>query len=184
MPGFLKIDLWLGGAFVLVPRVFYDHRGYFMESYNDRDFRELGLDLHFVQDNESWTEKAGTIRGLHYQISPATQAKLVRCVRGSIFDVIVDIRPESPTFGKWSAVLLNDRNHKMLFVPVGFAHGFQSLVDDVIVSYKVTGFYSKEHDRAIRWDDPRIGISWPLDNPILSQKDRNAPLLEEAELRF
>ncbi len=184
MPGFLKIDLWLEGAFVLVPRVFYDHRGYFMESYNDRDFRELGLDLHFVQDNESWTEKAGTIRGLHYQISPATQAKLVRCVRGSIFDVIVDIRPESPTFGKWSAVLLNDRNHKMLFVPVGFAHGFQSLVDDVIVSYKVTGFYSKEHDRAIRWDDPRIGISWPLDNPILSQKDRNAPLLEEAELRF
>ncbi len=181
---FLKIDLWLEGAFVLIPKVFYDHRGYFMESYNERDFRDIGLNMKFVQDNESRTRKAGTIRGLHYQVAPVTQAKLVRCVKGAIFDVIVDIRPGSPTFGKWTSVILNDRNHKMLYVPEGFAHGFQSLVDDVIVSYKVTALYSKEHDRAIRWSDPEIGISWPIKDPILSEKDRNAPLLKDAELKF
>ena len=155
-----------------------------METYNERDFKQIGLDKRFVQDNQSFTKKRGTIRGLHYQISPNPQAKLVRCVKGSIYDVIVDIRPKSPTFGKWVSVILNEFNHKQIYVPEGFAHGFQSLTDDVIVVYKTTEFYSKECDRAIRWNDPEIGISWPLDNPILSQKDQNAPLLKEAELVF
>ncbi len=176
---FLRIDLPLSGAFVLVPSVYHDHRGYFMESYNKRDFERIGLDVEFVQDNESRTLRAGTIRGLHYQESPMSQAKLVRCVKGAIFDVIVDIRPESPTFGKWVGVNLNEQNHKQIFVPEGFAHGFQALVDDVIVVYKVTRFYSREHDRAIRWNDPDIGISWPIENPILSEKDRNAPYLKD-----
>ncbi len=184
MGRFLKIALPLKDAYVIVPEVYTDHRGYFIETYNLQNFTEIGITLKFVQDNESKTLKAGTIRGLHYQMAPMAQAKLVRCVRGAIFDVIVDIRPGSPTFGRWTGVYLNDRNHKQILVPVGFAHGFQALVDNVIVAYKVSQFYSKEHDRSIRWDDPDIGISWPIDNPILSEKDRNAPFLKDAELRF
>ncbi len=184
MGKFSKIALPLKGAFVIVPEIHRDHRGYFTETYNSKDFMALGINLEFVQDNESKTLKAGTIRGLHYQIAPMAQAKLVRCVKGAIFDVIVDIRPGSPTFGRWTGVYLNEENHKQILIPVGFAHGFQTLVDDVIVVYKVSALYSKEHDRAIRWDDPDIGISWPINDPILSEKDRNAPLLREAELRF
>lgn len=184
MGRFLKIALPLKDTLVIVPEVYTDHRGYFIETYNLRYFKEIGINLEFVQDNESKTLKAGTIRGLHYQIAPMGQAKLVRCVKGAIFDVIVDIRPWSPTFGRWTGVYLNEENHKQILVPVGFAHGFQSLVDDVVVIYKVSQLYSKEHDRAIRWNDPEIGISWPIDNPILSEKDRNAPLLKDAEIRF
>ena len=184
MGRFLKIALPLKDAFVIVPEVYTDHRGYFIETYNLRNFKEIGINLEFVQDNESKTLKARTIRGLHYQIAPMAQAKLVRCVKGAIFDVIVDIRPWSPTFGRWTGVFLNEENHKQILVPVGFAHGFQSLVDDVVVVYKVSQLYSKEHDRAIRWNDPEIGISWPIGNPILSERDRNAPLLKDAEIRF
>ncbi len=184
MARLLKIKLPIDGPFVIVPEVYHDHRGYFMETFSERDFKEIGITKSFVQDNESYTKKRGTIRGLHYQIAPKPQAKLVRCVRGSVFDVMVDIRPGSPTFGRWTAVILNEFNHKQVYIPEGFAHGFQSLTDDVIVTYKVTEFYYREFDRAIRWNDPEIGISWPFDNPILSEKDRNAPLLKEAELIF
>ena len=184
MTRILKIKFTIEGPFVIIPEVYFDHRGYFLETYNERNFKQIGLKKKFVQDNQSYTKKRGTIRGLHYQISPMAQAKLVRCVKGSIFDVMVDIRPDSPTFGRWTAVILNEFNHKQVYIPEGFAHGFQSLTDDVLVAYKTTEFYSKEFDRAIRWNDPEIGISWPFGSPILSEKDKNAPFLKEAELIF
>jgi dTDP-4-dehydrorhamnose 3,5-epimerase len=168
---------------LVTPTVYPDDRGFFLESYNAAAFAIVaGLNVAFVQDNHSRSSK-GVLRGLHYQLHPMAQGKLVRIVRGSVLDVAVDIRKSSPTFGEWFAVELTEDNHKQLWVPPGFAHGFLTLSDHADLLYKVTEGYSPEHDRGIRWDDPDIGIDWPdvgVD-PILSQKDAEAPFLRTAE---
>mgnify|MGYP001431420888 CR=1 FL=1 len=175
----------LDGVFVVEPKVFGDHRGWFMETYNEANFLEVGLNIRFVQDNHSFSASKGTLRGLHYQINPGAQSKLVRCTKGVIYDVAVDIRKGSPTYGKWFGIELSAENTKQLFIPKGFAHGFMTLTENVEVQYKVDEFYAPECDRSIRWDDPTINIEWPLKiTPILSDKDKNAPFLEEAENNF
>jgi dTDP-4-dehydrorhamnose 3,5-epimerase len=170
---------------IVKPRVFGDERGFFMETYKKSDFEKAGIDTDFVQDNHSKSVK-GVLRGLHYQLEPEVQGKLVRCIRGKIFDVAVDIRRGSPTFGKWIGVELSEENKLMLWIPKGFAHGFLTLSEEAEIVYKVSGGeYSPEHDRNIRWNDPDIGIEWPLGGePILSEKDKIAPLLKDAEVNF
>jgi dTDP-4-dehydrorhamnose 3,5-epimerase len=173
----------LQGLIELQPDVFGDNRGWFMETYNREKFNKVGIDLTFVQDNQSFSAKKGTLRGLHYQLNPKAQSKLVRCSRGAIFDVAVDIRKGSPTFGHWYGVELSSESKKQLLIPKGFAHGFLTLTDNVEVQYKVDELYSPEHERAILWNDKEINIIWPIDGePILSVKDKNAPRLKEAEL--
>ncbi len=168
---------------LIEPKVFQDERGFFMEVYKASDFAQSGIKDNFVQDNHSCSAK-GTLRGLHYQKHPMAQAKLVRCVRGSIFDVAVDIRKGSPTYGKWVGVTLSAANKRMLYVPVGFAHGFLALEDESEVIYKVSNLYSPEHEAGIIWNDPEIGIKWPWDNPILSERDKTWPSLKEADNNF
>lgn len=184
MNGMKVIQTIFDGVFVLEPTVYKDERGFFMESYNEQTFRKLGFDIQFVQDNHSLSVKAGTIRGLHYQLHPKAQTKLVRVTRGAIYDVIVDIRKGSPTFGKWQAFILSADNKRQLLVPKGFAHGFCTLVENTEVQYKVDEYYSLEHDRGILWNDPALGIDWPVTDPILSEKDANLPLLADAEMNF
>ena len=169
---------------ILEPKVFGDYRGYFMESYNKKVFEELGLKYNFVQDNQSLSKEPGTIRGLHFQMNPKAQTKLVRCVKGAIFDVAVDIRIGSPTYGHWVGVILSEYNHRQLLVPKGFAHGFCTLVPDTIVNYKVDEYYAPEAEAGIIWNDPTIGIDWPTSIPILSEKDKNLPSLTEAQINF
>ncbi|MBQ3222110.1 MAG: dTDP-4-dehydrorhamnose 3,5-epimerase, partial [Clostridia bacterium] len=164
--------------------VFGDHRGYFMETYNEAKFHELGITNVFVQDNQSFTAQKGTLRGLHFQNDPMAQAKLVRCGRGAVLDVAVDIRKGSPNYMKWVAVELSAENKRMLFIPRGFAHGFVTLTDDVEFIYKVDNLYSKENDRGIRFDDPAIGVEWGVETPILSQKDTSSPLLKDSDCNF
>lgn len=163
-------------------RHFEDARGFFTEIYNRRAFAAAGIDLDFVQDNISYSAQCGTIRGLHYQSAPFAQDKLVRVVKGRIFDVAVDIRRSSPTFGKHVSVELSADSRTQLLVPIGFAHGFCTLEADTIVSYKVTNFYAPEHDLGISWSDPDLAISWPLQSnePHLSDKDARQPALREA----
>lgn len=167
---------------IVEPKVFGDARGFFFESYNERAFAQTtGLMLNFVQDNHSRSAK-GVLRGLHYQIRQP-QGKLVRVVRGSVFDVAVDVRRSSPTFGKWVGVELSEDNHRQMWVPAGFAHGFLVTSESADVLYKTTDYYAPEHERCIAWDDPAIGIRWPLDGaPQLSAKDREGQLLAQAEL--
>ncbi|WP_096156573.1 dTDP-4-dehydrorhamnose 3,5-epimerase [Bacillus sp. FJAT-45066] len=175
----------LEGVVVIEPRVFGDHRGWFMESYNEASFKEAALRFNFIQDNQSFSATKGTLRGLHYQLSPKAQTKLIRCTKGAIYDVAVDIRRGSPTFGKWYGIELNEENKKQLLVPKGFAHGFITLTENVEVQYKVDELYAPEFDRGIIWNDPTIDIKWPLDvSPILSEKDKIAPQLEVAENNF
>ncbi|MGL5530478.1 MAG: dTDP-4-dehydrorhamnose 3,5-epimerase [Culicoidibacterales bacterium] len=176
----------LPGVFVIEPNVFGDHRGWFMESYNQAGFEAAtGMKIEFIQDNQSFSAQVGTLRGLHYQLAPKAQTKLIRCTRGRIYDVAVDIRPESETYGQWFGIELSEENKKQLLVPKGFAHGFMTLTPDVEVQYKVDELYSPEHDRGIIWNDPSIGIEWPLDvTPVLSAKDEAAPLLKDAENNF
>ena len=168
----------LPGVFMVQPRVFSDDRGYFFETWNAGRFREAGLPDHFVQDNQS-RSRAGVLRGLHYQ-EPNAQGKLVRCTRGSIWDVAVDIRVGSPTFGKWIGVELNEENKIMLWVPPGFAHGFCAMTDDTDVIYKCTASYDQASERSILWNDEAIGIHWPVSEPALSAKDAAAPRLSDA----
>lgn len=171
--------------YIIEPTVFGDHRGWFMETYSDSKFKELGFDLIFVQDNQSFSAIKGTLRGLHYQLNPKAQTKLVRCTKGTIFDVAVDIRKDSPTFGQWFGIELSAENKKQLLIPKGFAHGFMTITDDAEVQYKVDELYSPECDRGIIWNDPSIGIEWPIDiKPVLSEKDERAPLLKDAEMNF
>jgi len=174
----------LEGVVEIVPRRFADGRGFFSEVYNANDFRDAEIDLVFVQDNHSLSAQRGVLRGLHYQLPPRAQDKLVRVVRGAIFDVAVDIRRSSSTFGQWVGVELSAENWNQLLVPKGFAHGFVTLSENAEVVYKVTDVYSAEHDRAIRFDDPRIAVRWPLESEglILSEKDRKAPYLEAADV--
>ena len=164
---------------MLEPQVFGDARGWFMESWSQRKMHDAGIDVQFVQDNQSFSAQKGTLRGLHYQLNPMCQAKLLRCTRGKIFDVAVDIRKGSPQYGKWVGVELSAENKKQLFIPRGFAHGFITLTDDVEVQYKADNYYAPECDGNIRWDDPDIGVEWPLKPVILSEKDSKAPLLKE-----
>lgn len=169
---------------VLTPRRFGDARGWFTETWNASRMAEAGLDLPWVQDNHSFSAAKGTLRGLHYQSPPKAQDKLVRCTRGAILDVAVDFRAGSPTFAKWVAVELTAENGRQLLVPKGFLHGFVTLTEDTEVQYKCTDFYSPDHDGAIRWDDPQIGIDWGISAPILSDKDAKAPLLADAPRPF
>jgi dTDP-4-dehydrorhamnose 3,5-epimerase len=156
-----------------------------METYSDAKFEELGIDIKFVQDNQSLSVAKGNLRGLHYQLNPKAQTKLVRCIKGSIFDVAVDIRKGSSTFGKWFGIELSAENKKQLLVPKGFAHGFITLTDNVEVQYKVDELYDPECDRGILWSDPEIGVEWPINlTPVLSAKDEKAPLLVNAENNF
>ncbi len=169
---------------LLVPEVFEDYRGFFMESFSLRKLKDAGVEFTPVQENHSLSKKAGTLRGLHYQLNPMAQSKLVRVIKGAIYDVVVDIRKGSPTYGKWAGFILTEYNKYQILVPKGFAHGVLTLVDNTEILYLVDEFYSKEHDRAIRWNDPEIGIQWFVENPILSEKDANAPLLRDAENNF
>ncbi|MDN3451828.1 dTDP-4-dehydrorhamnose 3,5-epimerase [Planococcus sp. APC 3906] len=179
------LETKLSGVYILEPTVHGDHRGWFMETHSNEQFKEAGLGLAFVQENHSFSASKGTLRGLHYQLSPKAQTKLVRCTKGAIYDVAVDIRKGSPTFGDWFGLELSAENKKQLLVPKGFAHGFMTITDDVEVQYKVDELYSPENDRGIIWNDPEIGIEWPIDiKPILSQKDEKAPLLEDTENNF
>ena len=173
----------LPGLVRIVPKTFEDQRGFFLESYNRREFHAAGLNAEFVQDNHSLSTR-GVLRGLHYQIHPAAQGKLIRVIEGEVFDVAVDIRQGSPTFGKWEAYLLTAENREMFWIPAGFAHGFQVLGPSAQVLYKTTTVYSPEYDRGIRWDDPEIGIDWPLRAALLSDKDLTLPYLAEAEINF
>lgn len=163
---------------LVIPKHYPDERGYFLESFKESEFSANGIDAKFVQDNISFS-KNGVIRGLHYQTEPKQQAKLVSVISGEIFDVAVDIRKTSKTFGKWISQILSDKNHKMLYIPEGFAHGFCTLSDTANVLYKVTNEYSPENERGIIWSDPSILISWPIQNPMISEKDKNLPTLEK-----
>ncbi len=174
----------LNGPVIIEPKVFRDERGFFTESYSKRTFEENGLYYNIVQDNHSLSVLEGTIRGLHYQINPKAQTKIVRALRGAVLDVAVDIRRGSPTFGQWVSVILTAENMRQFIVPGGFAHGICTLTPNTEIYYKVDEFYAPECDRAIRWDDPELAIDWPYSNPILSEKDRNALFFKEAEINF
>lgn len=172
-----RLPTRLNGLVLLVPRVFGDDRGFFLETFRADTYRDFGIDTTFIQDNHSRSVH-GTLRGLHFQTHPG-QAKLVRCARGAIRDVVVDIRPDSPTFGEHEAFDLDDREHRQLFVPIGFAHGFCVTSDEADVIYKVSSCYDPSTEAGIAWDDPAIGIEWPVDDPIVSQRDRSNPTLAE-----
>ena len=179
------IETALAGVRILEPQVFGDARGWFMESWSKKKMEDAGITVDFVQDNHSFSAQKGTLRGLHYQLNPMAQAKLLRVSRGAIFDVAVDIRRGSPTYAKWVGVELTAENARQLFIPRGFAHGFITLTDDVEVQYKADNFYAPTCDGNIRWDDPEIGVAWPLAPVVLSEKDAKAPLLSvRTELNF
>jgi dTDP-4-dehydrorhamnose 3,5-epimerase len=176
----------IDGLLEIRPHRFRDERGFFSEVWNAKTWEEAGIATSFVQDNHSLSAERGVLRGLHFQTSPAAQAKLVRVTRGRVFDVAVDLRHASPTFGRWAALELSAELWNQFLIPTGFAHGFLTLEENCEVQYKVSAPYSREHDRAIRFDDPAIGIEWPLDpgELRLSDKDRGAPLLDAIETGF
>lgn len=162
-----------------------DHRGFFAETYSSKKYLEYGIDIEFVQDNHSISKEVGTLRGLHFQAPPHAQAKLVRCGRGALFDVAVDIRRGSPNYGKWEGYELTAENGYQLYVPIGFAHGFMTLEPETEIVYKCSDYYAPETEKSISWKDPDIKICWPkLNKPILSEKDGGAPILEEFESPF
>ncbi|NTW71209.1 MAG: dTDP-4-dehydrorhamnose 3,5-epimerase [Eubacteriaceae bacterium] len=169
---------------ILEPKVFGDHRGWFMETYSSKTMTENGIDREFIQDNHSLSAQKGTLRGLHFQNAPKAQTKLVRCTRGKILDVAVDLRKSSLTYKKWFSVELSEDNKRQLLVPKGFAHGFLTLTDDAEVQYKVDEYYSPDCDRSIRYDDPELAILWGSIQPILSDKDLNAPYLADSDVNF
>lgn len=173
------IDECLNGVKLLEPVVHNDDRGFFIESYSQSTFDQLGISFHPVQDNHSFSKQAGTLRGLHFQLPPFVQAKLVRVLRGAIYDVVVDIRPDSSTFAEWYGYHVSSDNQYLLFVPNGFAHGFCTLVDNTEVFYKVDAPYSPQHDTGILWSDPKLGIDWPPGDKILSKKDSLLPSFSE-----
>lgn len=178
----------LTSVLIIEPDVFYDIRGYFMETYNQLRYKEMGIDVTFIQDNMSFSTQRGTLRGLHWQNAPMAQSKLIYCTKGKVIDVAVDIRKGSPTYKQWVSVELSEENHRQLFLPQGFAHGFLTLTDNVEVHYKVDHYYSKMHDRGIRYDDPTIRVDWGnllkgLD-PVLSDKDKFGLLLDESDANF
>lgn len=174
----------LDGVVILEPDVFGDHRGFFMESWSERKLEALGLHYNFVQDNHSKSTVKGTLRGIHFQKGDKAQAKLVRCVRGAVLDVAVDLRHGSPTYKQWVAVELSEENKKQLLIPRGFGHGFVTLTDDVEFLYKADNYYAPEADGGIRWNDPEIGVEWGVEKPILSAKDEKNPYLRDVGILF
>lgn len=167
----------LPGAFVIEEEAKEDSRGFFARAWCRKEYETNGLNPELVQANLAFSKKKGTLRGIHYQVPPFEEAKSVRCLRGAIYDVIIDLRPGSPTFARWTGVELSPENRRMLYVPEGFAHGYQTLVDDTEVFYQVSEFYAPECERGIRWDDPAFAIRWPEpDRPIISDKDAGWPL--------
>jgi dTDP-4-dehydrorhamnose 3,5-epimerase len=176
----------LAGVKIITPRKLGDHRGFFSETYSRQAFAAAGIDLEFVQDNQSLSAQSGTMRGLHFQSPPFAQDKLVRVIRGAIFDVTVDLRASSPTFGQHFTVELSAANWRQLLIPIGFAHGFYTLEPDTEVIYKVTNYYSAAHDRGLAWDDEALGIAWPApkERVIMSEKDRSHPLLRDLATIF
>lgn len=178
------IETGLEGAVIVESSVFEDARGFFTESYSQEAFAKAGLHVDFVQDNHSYSVMAGTLRGLHYQLQPKAQTKLVRVLAGAIYDVFVDLRKDSPTFGQWRDVILTAYNQRQVLIPKGFAHGLCTLTPHTEVLYKVDEFYSKEHDRGILWSDPSLGIPWPSSKVILSDKDQVHPVWSDAEFDF
>ena len=169
--------------YILEPVLFPDSRGWFMESYNASKLSEINPP-NFIQDNHSYSKNKKIVRGLHFQTNPKSQTKLIRCTKGVIIDVVVDLRKDSPTYKEWLKIELSAENKKQLYIPKGFAHGFLTLTDEVEIQYKVDEYYSKENDRSIRWNDPEIGVDWGIINPILSEKDANAPFLKDSDVNF
>ncbi len=174
----------LKGVYILEPVVFGDDRGYFFESINVGKLKKAGIDFIPVQENNAFSLKAGTIRGLHFQNDPVAQAKLVRCTKGAVMDYAIDLRKASDTYMQWVGVELTEENHKQFFIPKGFAHGVISLVDNTLIEYYADSLYSPENDRSIRYNDPDIGIDWGTDKLILSEKDKNAVLLKDSDCNF
>lgn len=174
----------LEGVYILIPKVFGDHRGFFMESWSRRTMEEAGLFYDFVQDNHSLSTVKGTLRGIHFQKGDKAQAKLVRCVRGAVLDVAVDLRHDSPTYKQWIGVELSEENKKQLLIPRGFGHGFVTLTDHVEFLYKADNYYAPEADGGIRWNDPDIGVEWGIEHPVLSEKDTKNPFLKAIEPVF
>lgn len=180
------IETEILGVWIIEPKVFKDARGYFMEAWKKAEFEEHIGKVEFVQDNESCSSK-GVLRGLHYQLAPYSQSKLVRVIKGCVLDVAVDLRKGSPTFGKYVAVELSDENKRQFFIPQGFAHGFHVMSEEAVFTYKVDNPYAPTHERGLRFDDPTVGVDWKITEPAilnLSDKDRNAALLQDAEINF
>ena len=177
-------ELALPGVKIIEPTYFEDYRGYYCETYSMRTLAEYGITDEFVQDNHSMTLKRGTLRGIHFQNNPVPQIKLVRCTKGAIKDVVVDLRRNSPTFKQWLAVELSAENRRQIWIPSGYGHAFLTLQDNCEVQYKVTGLYEPKLDRAIAWNDLEIAVEWGIDNPIVSQKDMQAPTLAESDVNL
>ena len=171
--------LGLDGVLEIRPRRLRDDRGFFSETWNEREFRDAGIDVSFVQDNHSLSREPGVLRGLHFQAPPFAQDKLIRVSRGSVFDVAVDIRSGSPTFGRWAAAILSAENKRHFWIPEGFAHGFAVLSDYATFSYQCTALYDHSADAAVRWNDGDIAVDWPISAPLLSEKDQRAPFLRD-----
>ncbi|MFA5156113.1 MAG: dTDP-4-dehydrorhamnose 3,5-epimerase [Candidatus Omnitrophota bacterium] len=178
---FRKLEI--SDVILIEPAVFSDDRGFFMETYKYPDFSRAGISCNFLQDNHSKSSQKGVLRGLHYQVKPKTQSKLVRVARGSIFDVAVDLRGDSPNFGKWISVVLSAANKLMLYIPEGFAHGYCTLDPETEVIYKCSDVYAPEYERGIIWNDKEINIAWPIQNPVLSGRDMKFPALSQARAK-
>lgn len=178
------IETKIKDLFIIEPDVFGDHRGWFSETYNKKKLEELGVKIDFVQDNRSFSANKGTLRGLHFQNSPFAQTKLVSCTKGTVLDVAVDLRKDSVTYKQWVSIELSEHNKKQFLIPKGFAHGFLTLTDNAEFSYKVDNYYDKQSDRSILFNDPEIGVDWNIAEPILSDKDKNAPLLKDCDINF
>jgi dTDP-4-dehydrorhamnose 3,5-epimerase len=179
--GIKVTETGISGLVIIEPQVFGDHRGFFMESWSQRAMEEAGLHYNFVQDNHSSSTVKGTLRGIHFQYGDKSQAKLVRCARGAVIDVAVDLRKDSPTYKQWYAVELSEENKKQFMIPRGFGHGFVTLTDHVEFMYKADNYYAPEADGGIRWNDPEFGIDWGVEKPILSDKDANSPFFKNIE---
>lgn len=172
------------GLYIIEPKVFGDNRGWFMESWSQKKMEEAGLHYNFIQDNHSYSSVKGTLRGLHFQKGSHSQAKLVRCAKGAVLDIAVDLRKGSPTYKKWYSIELSAENKKQFLIPRGFAHGFLTLTDEVEFLYKADNYYNFESDRNIIWNDEEIGVEWGISNPILSEKDAKAPKLCDSDADF
>ena len=170
----------LKGAYVVEPKIVEDERGFFARTWDQKEFERIGLNSKLVQCNISFNKKKGTLRGMHYQLSPYQEAKLVRCTRGTIYDVIIDLKPESKTFTEWFGIELSEKNCKMLYIPEGFAHGFQTLQDDAEVFYQMSEFFRPDYARGIRWDDETFQIKWPLKPTVISKKDSSYELFNKS----